>query len=222
VWQICLRGLSLLIKTLSSRGKNTGGEVKIDNDLANRIAEVVEASSTSFMAQCYELYKSPALGSLVKTGDIYGIVGNAVTSGIDPGRHALARGKDEPTEEAIFQNNPQLLQLLRTEFKVVVVGYHKDGNLYHYLPPEPARIHAFVYQCQPEEVRAFSRSFGFLNTLLHVSLDTPGEELVAAALRQMSQAQEDAHNFLVTAGKELSVLLSGDFIKLKSILGRLK
>ena len=38
-------------------------------DLSDRVGEVIEASTTEFVAQCYELYQSPPLGSLVKTGD---------------------------------------------------------------------------------------------------------------------------------------------------------
>ncbi len=39
---------------------------------------------------------------------------------------------------------------------------------------------------------------------------------------QMGQAQADRHTFLVSAGKELAGLLSGDFNRLKAILGRIK
>jgi len=38
----------------------------------------------------------------------------------------------------------------------------------------------------------------------------------------MSQAHEDRRAFLVAAGKELAVLLSGDFNQFKAILGRIK
>ena len=33
----------------------------------SRVGEVIEACTTDFVAQCYELYQSPPLGSLVKT-----------------------------------------------------------------------------------------------------------------------------------------------------------
>ena len=58
--------------------------------------------------------------------------------------------------------------------------------------------------------------------LINTHLPVPVDELVAAALRQMSQAYKDPHPFLVAAGKELAVLLSGQFNQLKAILGRLK
>jgi len=190
--------------------------------MSNRIAEVIEAETAQFSAQCYELYELPPLGSLVRTGDIYGIVCHAETAGMEPGRKPIARGKDEASEEAVYQSSPQLLKLLRSEFTAAVVGYKNGDKTFQYLPPQPARIHSFVYLCQPDEVKEFGRSFGFLNILVNAALPIPAEELIATALRQMSGAQEDSRAFLVAAGKELANLLSSDFIRLKNILGRLQ
>ena len=195
-------------------------------DEAQRVGEVIEASTTEFVAQCYELYQLPPLGSLVKTRDesveLYGIVYNATTTSLEPGRRPIARGKDEASEEAIYQSSPQLLKLLRSEFGALVVGHKQGDKLHHYLPPQPARIHSFVYRCEPEEVKEFSQSFDFLNVLINTRLPVSVEELVAASLRQMSQVHEDPHRFLVAAGKELAILLSGEFNRLKAILGRIK
>ncbi len=191
-----------------------------------RAGEVVEASTTGFVAQCYELYQSPPLGSLVKTRDmpveLYGIVYHAATTSLEPGRRPIARGKDEVAEEEIYRSSPQLLKLLRTEFSALVVGYREEEKLYHYLPPKPARIHGFVHLCSPEEVKEFSRSFDFLNILVNARLPVSADELVAASLRQMSQVYENRHAFLGAAGKELAILLGGEFNRLKSILGRIR
>jgi hypothetical protein len=193
---------------------------------SNRVGEVIEASTAGFVAQCYELYQIPPLGSLVKTKDqqleLYGIVYNATTTSLEPGRRPIARGREEKTEEGVYQTSPQLLKLLKSEFGAVVVGHKQDKKLYHYLPPTPARIHSFVYQCTPAEVMEFSQSFGFLNILLNARLPVSTEELIAAALRQMSQTYEDRKTFLVAAGKELALLLSGNLSQLKAILGRIK
>jgi len=191
-----------------------------------RAGEVIEASTTDFTAQCYELYEIPPLGSLVKTKDLsvelYGIVYNAATTSLEPGRRPIARGKDEQSEEAIYRSSPQLLKLLKSEFGALVVGHKKDNKLYHYLPPKPARIHSFVYLCPPEEVKEFGQSFDFLNILINARLPVPTEELISASLRQMSQAHPDPRTFLVAAGKELAILLSGNLNQLKTILGRIR
>ncbi len=194
-------------------------------ELTDRVGEVIEASTTDFVAQCYELYQSPPLGSLVKTIDLpvelYGIVYHATTASLEPGRRPIARGKDEASEEEIYRSSPQLLKLLRTEFSTVVVGHRQGDRLYRYLPPKPARIHGFVYLCPPDEVREFGQSFDFLSILLNTHLPVPVEELVAASLRQMSRVYADPHVFLVAAGKELAILLSGEFNRLKAILTRI-
>ncbi len=195
-----------------------------------KVGEVIEACTTDFVAQCYELYQSPPLGSLVKTDggdsglrDLYGVVYNALTAGVEPGRRPIARGKDETNEEEIYRSSPQLLKLLKSEFNVLVIGYRKDDRVFQYLPPKPARIHGFVYLCAPEEVKQFSRSFDFLNILLKARLDIPVEELAGATLRQMSQVYgAEKHAFLVSAGKELATLLSQDYGQLKAILKGLK
>jgi hypothetical protein len=190
-----------------------------------KIAEVIEASTTEFTAQCYELYGFPPLGALVKTVDgeieLYGITCEATTSGIEPGRRPIARGKDEESQEGVYQSNPQLVKLLRSEFKVMVVGYRDGEGWHHYLPPAPARIHGFVFPCSLEEVKDFSQSLAFLNILINTRLPIPVEEVAGAALSRMSKAHEDPRRFLVAAGKELAVALGGDYSRLRVILNRL-
>jgi hypothetical protein len=191
-----------------------------------RAGEVVEASTTEFIAQCYELYQLPPLGSLVKTKDqeleLYAVVYQATTTSLEPGRRPIARGKDEASEEAIYNSSPQLEKLLKSEFSALVIGHKVSDRIYHYLPPRPARIHSFVHLCPPQEVKNFSHFFGFLNILLNTNLPLPQDELIAACLRQMSRVHEDSNAFLVAAGKQLAILLSGDFNQLRAILERIR
>jgi hypothetical protein len=192
----------------------------------NRVGEVIGTGTAEFTAQCYELYQSPPLGSLVKAGDEsikqYAIVYNATTSSIEPGRRPIARGKDESSEEAVYRSSPQLLKLLRTEFNALVTGYREGERVFHYLPPRPVRIHSFVYECADEEILEFSSSFDFLNILINSGLPVPVEEIVAASLRRMSQVYDDPRRFLVSAGKELAVLMGTDFSRLRSVLNKIK
>jgi hypothetical protein len=191
-----------------------------------RVGEVIEASTTVFVAQCYELYSIPPLGSLVKSGDggnaLYAIVCGATTRGIEPGRRPVARGRNEASEADIYRSSPQLKELLRSEFSALVVGGRQDGRMCHYLTPEPAHIHAFVYRCSPDEIREFSREFGFLKMLLSSHLEVPAEELTAAALRQLAGVYPDRRAFLLKAGRELAVLLGGEYGRLRSILERIR
>lgn len=191
-----------------------------------RVGEIIEGSSTEFTSQCYELYGSPSLGSLIKTGDeslsIYGIVYQSETTSLEPGRRPFARGRDEESEEAVYRSNPQLLKLLKSEFRALVVGHRQDSRTSYYLPPQPARIHGFVYLCSRDEVRDFGQSLAFLNILTNATLPISTEELVSATLRQISREQDDPRRFLVSAGKELALLIGGNLNQLNAILGRIK
>ena len=196
------------------------------SEFSDRIGEVIKASSTEFVAECYELYELPPLGSLVNVGEAaeqtFGIVYHATTASVEPGRRPIARGKDETSEEGIYKSSPQLEKLLRSEFSALVVGYGNDRAVRQYLPPKPARIHSFVYVCSSEQVKTFSWSFDFLNLLLNTSLPVSVEELIAATLRRMCQAHEDSQVFLKAAGRELATLLSSDYSRLRAILGRIR
>ena len=194
--------------------------------MSNKIGEVIESSSTEYSAECYELYGLPALGSLVKTVDppveIFGIVCQAGTVGIEPGRKPIARGRNAATEDSVYRSNPQLAKLLRSEFRVLVAGHSEKGQVYQYLPPRPARIHAFVNTCNEAEIKHFSRSLDFLNLLINTGPQIPTEEMVAATLREMSKVQDDPQAFLVAAGKQLTSLLAGDYNRLRAILTKLR
>ena len=200
-----------------------------------RVGEVVEACTSDFVAQCYELYQSPPLGCLVNTrgeinqdhpeenSKIFGVVCKVATTGFEPGRHAVARGKDEQDEDEIYRSNPQLSKLLKSEFSVLIIGYREGDSIFQYLPPKPARIHSFVHLCSPTEVKLFSSCFDFLNILLKARIDISTEELIGASLRQMALVYGiGRHDFLLNAGRELAALLSRDYGQLKAILKGLK
>ncbi len=195
-------------------------------DLSLKIGEVVEADSSSFVAQSYELYDAPVLGSLVRTRcqdiDIYAVVYLATTAAAEPGRRPLARGRDAEVEADIFRDNPQLSRLLLTHFSALVLGHCQEGRVCHYLPPQPARVHGFVWACAAEEVALFSQGLDFLHLLLQARLEGSVEELVAACLRHMAQLQPEPRRFLVDAGRELARLLGGDFARLNAILKRIR
>ena len=196
--------------------------------MPTKIGEVIESSTGQFVAECYELHTPPPLGSLVKTSDgdveIYGVVCNAATESIEPNRRPIARGKEEATEESIYRQHPQLSKLLRTTFDTLVIGHSVGAERavpLHYLPPHPSRVHSFVYLCEADEVSHFTQSLDFLPILLGARAGAV-DEIVSACLRQASRAHADKRTFLVKAGKELTVLLSGDLNRLNAILRRIR
>ena len=206
---------------MSSRTPN-GGEI--------RLGEVVEASTTQIVAQCYELYTAPPLGSLVRCGTsdalggdgdaVYGIVYEVSTRSIDPGRRPIARGKDEDDEDAVYEANPQLSRLLSTEFRALVVGHRRDGVLYRWLAPLPPRIHSFVYACSDDDLREFSSALDFAPILLSAPI-VATDDVLAAFLKTASAVHRDPSRFLVSAGRQLTPLLGGELQRLNGILHRI-
>ena len=189
----------------------------------------MECDSTKFEAQCYRLQEPPALGSLVVTGDgeveILGVVSRAETSSIQPGRRPLARGEEEESVESLYANNPQIEKLLMTTFTAQIVGYRdKDAavaKVIQKLPARPPRVHAFVYGCSGEEEAAFGESMEFLSILAGARGEA-GEQLIGACLRQLSAAAEDPREFLVRAGKALTVIWASEPQKLYTLLSGIR
>ena len=154
-------------------------------------------------------------------GAPYGVVCNASTESIDPGRRPLARGREESEEGNIYRQHPQLSRLLRTTFDTLVIGHGQGDALHHYLPPRPPRVHSFVYLCEGDEVRRFTQSLDFLAILLGARAGSV-DEVVSACLRRAAVAHDDERAFLVRVGKELAVLLGGELNRLNAILRRIR
>jgi hypothetical protein len=214
----------------------------------DRFAEVIETATTEFLAQCLEPEEltfpvMPPFGSWVKALDdeseniIYAIVYHATTSPIDSVHRARALGL---SLEELREQQPQIFAMLKTEFRACIVGFIPpseaiDPNrqsrktepefdpysrVYQYLPPRPPQIHQAVYYCSAEEVIHFSEQLDFLRTLLQV-MGAPVEALTAAAIRQVYQLRNADRDWLVAAGRMLSLLLKDDYDRLRVILGQL-
>jgi hypothetical protein len=193
------------------------------------IAEVIESNTTEIIAQCKDLHCSPPFGSFVKVKPtlspveganslIYGLVFNVMTNSIEPNRRAVAYGK---TEEELRNEQPQIFELLKTEFQAHLVGYQDRTGIKQILPSQPPRIHSFVYTCSLEEVREFTRQSDYLRTLFTISR-VPPDELVIATIRNSLEAHaEDSQQYLIQVGKELARLLRDDYDRLSSILRRI-
>ena len=195
--------------------------VDVDGLMSRRIGEVVAAASTSFVAQCYELYEAPPLGSFVRTGSlaVYGIVYQVTTEPLDSTRPVLARGKGVETEEELQRNNPQLSRLFTTRFEALIAGFSVGDSYKQYLPPLPPAVHSFVYTCTADEVARFTESLEFLRLLLNSGLSV-ADELAGACLRGAATAQGDGSAFLSRASRALAGQLSGDVPRLTAILRR--
>ena len=186
---------------------------------SRRVGEVVEANSTSFVAQSYRLYDAPSLGSFVRAGDpaVHGIVYRITTEPLDATRPVLARGETASTEEEIFCNNPQLERLLTSRFEVVIVGHQDHGVQVPVLPPLPPHVHAFVHTCSAEDVMRLAGHTGWIRMLLSSGIPV-ADQVVGACLRQSAGVHDDGPAFLLRVCKDLAGELAGDLPRLNAIL----
>ena len=133
------------------------------------VCQVVEATYTAFVAQCYRLYDAPPLGSFVRAGDpaVHGVVYRVTTEPLDASRPVLARGESAATQEDVFRNNPQLSRLFTTRFEALIIGHESGEECKQYLPPLPPPVHSFAYACTSGEIAAFTSRLDFLSLVLN-------------------------------------------------------
>ncbi len=193
--------------------------------MPQRVGETIAVSIREIQAQSYDLYGAPCFGSFVHLTstapgvEVYAVVQDIRTEPVDPSRPVVARGADLSREEAIYEENPHLQRVMRTRFTAVVVGYTLEGRVFHLLPPQPPRIHGFVYACEPGEVAAFTQTFGFLRLLMAAQA---GNDLISACLHTAASARAGQPDYLVDAGKELVSLLAEDPERLSILLPLLR
>ncbi len=201
----------------------------------NHFAEVIETSTTEFLAQCLEpedlsLPAMPPFGSWVRSVDeesgnqVYAVVYYVTTMPIDSVHRARALGM---SLQDLREEQPQIFAMLKTEFRAAIVGFEQASDtissnqrLYQYLPPRPPQIHQAVYRCEPQAIVNFSEQLDFLRTLLAVN-GAPVDSLTAAAIRQVYQLRKADREWLVKAGRTLSVLLKDDYDRLRFILSQI-
>jgi hypothetical protein len=188
-----------------------------------RIGEIIETTTIGFVAESEELNRPPALGSLVKVqvggaDYAYGVVSYGTTTSPEPGRRVVRRSTGEVFDEAIYNEHPQLRRILHTEFNVILVGWVEDGVIYQHLPPQPPPLHHSVYQCAPDEVKAFSQWLYYLRLLLSAPGEVPAEQLVAAHVRETYRQRGGDAEWLERTARELASLLKHDYERLMTIL----
>lgn len=201
----------------------------------NHFAEVIETTSTEFLAQCLEpedlsFPPMPPFGSWVCAVDeesgnqIYAVVYHATTMPIDSVHRAVALGL---SLQELREEQPQIFAMLKTEFRAAIVGFEQSSQnlgynqgIYQYLPPRPPQIHQAVYRCEPEAIIKFTEKLDFLRTLLAIN-GAPVESLTAAAIRSVYQLRKADRQWLIQAGRTLSVLLKDDYDRLRFILSQI-
>ncbi len=190
---------------------------------ASRLGEIVEASTTRLRAVAPQTFEAPAFGSFVKTSDgsrtTYGVVAHVEHASVDPSRKAIPLGR---SWEELRREQPQVLELLTTEFDAICVAFAEENTgIRAYLPPIPPRVHDFVEACEPAEIVELTDDLSFVRTLGACGLPVVAE-LIAAAIRGAAEHRSDQHAFLVRAGREVADLFRQDYEQASSIIRRIR
>jgi hypothetical protein len=173
----------------------------------------------------------PAFGSFVRAQGrssgqaIYGLIYD-VSVEDDPFVRQVV-GADPPEEVVIDQRENRQVPI---EVSVLAVGCADAAAvppappvIHHCLPAQPPVTLDWLYQCNDEEVRAFTARFDYFQLVLEAR-EVPADELLAASLRGAAAARPESEQetFLVDAGRELVRLLAGDPTRLQGLLRRLR
>ena len=193
------------------------------------IGEIIETTSTAFVAESFELNSSPPLGSLVvvhvssETGtstdiDLYAVVIYGQTIGLDPSRRAVRRSTDKVFDAEIYVQHPQLEHTLRTEFGAALVGFVADSVVRQHLPSQPPPLHYSVHTAPAEKVRRFTNSLHYLRLLLVPHGEVPPTQVLAANVREVYQQRGADRLWLDAAAREIATLLQSDHQALLTVL----
>jgi len=178
-----------------------------------KIGEIIEASTGEFTAQCYELHRPPSLGSLVRTAEgeveIYAVVCDAATTGIEPGRRPLPRASSRGGDPLPGGGR-------RRRRRTSSAPARNCKNCCAPISPplswDIRRMKNFDTSCRRgrQEYTASSMCATMMRSRN------------AACLRHAARAQPNPRDFLVKAGKELAVLLGSEPNRLNAVLRRIR
>ena len=188
---------------------------------AGPVGEIIDTSVAQFAAQACSFGVAPPFGGFVKVllpeRAIYGLVYAIHSGSLEPGGRPVIRGRDGLRDAEIYRTNPDLEQVLRTEFAALVVGFEEDGRWRAYLPPSPPPLHWSVYECSAVDTARLTDGLDYFRTVL-AAPDVPADALLAANVRLARDARSGDHLFAVRAGRELATLLKHDYPRLTAIL----
>lgn len=196
-----------------------------DSSRSIPIGKLLRADNSQFVAGCrVRELETPAFGSLVRASledqtDIYGLITN-ISINDDGLVRQLVSGVSIPRE---YTADNRYNRNLPVEIHVLTIGYGRDGQIHHQLPPRPPLSLDQLFLCDSEEVTRFtSHGYSYLRHILRL-VDQPVEELLVAHLSQARRVQDSLGNpdWYEAACQRLIVLLRDDYPRLTQVLDAL-
>ncbi|KAA3601509.1 MAG: hypothetical protein DWQ06_07770 [Calditrichaeota bacterium] len=185
------------------------------------IAEVLESTSTSFLAELYSDEFEIEFGSVVKIFDeqrefpVWGVVTNIFNQGTYE-RQPVAFGMSR-TE--LTKTHPQLTQLLKTRFEAIIIGYGDVLDFSPNIPTKPPLIHDQAQLLDDIDFNVLGNNLSFLR-FLFLSESNLTDELVFKLISKIYEIEDRNLQILVKAGKEISLNLQNDYERIRKIISR--
>ncbi len=187
------------------------------------IGRVLRSSTVGFVIGCRVNQLSvPSFGCLVKaqpvdSGEaIYGLIYNMNVDD-DPLVRRLVLAESPP--EAVV-NDQRQNRLLPIEMSVLSVGYTRNGQLYHGLPPRPPLNLDPAYLCfKEDEIRRFTDRLGYFRLILRTA-DTPVpvDQLLVAHFQDIYRLRNYDVDWATAAIHEIIELLRSNYETLVPVL----
>ena len=196
-----------------------------DSSRSIPIGKLLRADNSQFVAGCrVRELETPAFGSLVRASledqtDVYGLITN-ISINDDGLVRQLVSGVSIPGE---YTADNRYNRNLPVEIHVLTIGFGRDGQIHHQLPPRPPLSLDQLFLCDSDEVARFtSHGFSYLRHILRLA-DQPVEELLVAHLSQARRVQDSLGNadWYEAACQRLIVLLRDDYPRLTQVLDAL-
>jgi hypothetical protein len=189
------------------------------------IGRLLRAGTTGFIVGCrVNQMEAPSFGALVSAPleggyEVYGLIYDIHID--DDGLVRQLVTADNVSPE-VFRDNRER-RIVPVELSVLVVGYLRDGKVFHLLPPRPPLSLDMICSCEDVDLVNFTSAgrFGYFRHILRAQ-DVPVGEVLAAHLQQAGRAHgKNGTKWLEQATQELITLLRDDYPTLIDVLGAL-
>jgi hypothetical protein len=186
-------------------------------------AEIIESSIVTWTAQTWTWDVFPAFGSLltVEQGErtLIGLVYAIKTGSSDPSRIPYIYQK---TEEELKREQPHVFSFLMTTFSCFSLGFKQNNTIFYTVPPEPPKIHGFVYPINPDVAHHFLKNPLYLHLLFNQCPEQGiRDELILALIRALDSQKTDFHPTVTGIMRTYLLLTGNDYRRLRLFLQRM-
>lgn len=152
------------------------------------------------------------------TSNVVGLIYNISIEDDELTRQMAAT--DQPMEEELADQ--QFLRQIPIEYEILSIGYQKEGQFYHTLPPQPPFSLAPIQSLTKDEILHFTQELNFIPLILSAQ-NLPIDDLLAACIKSAASVRSDKEKspFIIQAGRYCARLLSHDLNRLNNLIRNL-